>query len=263
MLTKILIGTEDEQIFVSANKNILERNIYFLFLFFNTTNFNITQNVVIERVRNFMRNFISLFFCVKSKLIQLSLIKTDNSLLHIFGRISDHSRHGRSLFFESFESSFETKYNFLMSKLPKKYTKSNLPTKICAHCGREMEWRKSWAKNWEEVKYCSDRCRKEKKSKKIPEVEVPTIVDALKIIFASALTLLMGTYSPVCLASTTSKPLQSEIRALFPDAEWDNREESFRISDFKRMNQDDDKKYYEMVRLRWVYAVTSIELVDL
>ena len=75
--------------------------------------------------------------------------------------------------------------------------------------------------------------------------------------------MLMGAYSPVSLASTTSKPLQSEIQALFPDTEWDNKEETFRISDFKRMNQDDDKKYYETVRLRWDYAVTSIELVEL
>jgi hypothetical protein len=31
--------------------------------------------------------------------------------------------------------------------------------KSCAACGRTMEWRKSWAKNWDEVKFCSDRCR--------------------------------------------------------------------------------------------------------
>jgi hypothetical protein len=31
--------------------------------------------------------------------------------------------------------------------------------KACAACGRTMEWRKSWAKNWESVKFCSDRCR--------------------------------------------------------------------------------------------------------
>lgn len=31
--------------------------------------------------------------------------------------------------------------------------------KICVACGRPMEWRKSWAKNWDAVKYCSDRCR--------------------------------------------------------------------------------------------------------
>jgi hypothetical protein len=25
-----------------------------------------------------------------------------------------------------------------------------------------MQWRKAWAKNWAEVKYCSDRCRRTK-----------------------------------------------------------------------------------------------------
>ena len=25
-----------------------------------------------------------------------------------------------------------------------------------------MEWRKAWAKNWDEVRYCSDACRKRK-----------------------------------------------------------------------------------------------------
>ena len=33
-------------------------------------------------------------------------------------------------------------------------------SKTCAACGRTMEWRKSWAKNWDEVKFCSDSCRK-------------------------------------------------------------------------------------------------------
>lgn len=32
-------------------------------------------------------------------------------------------------------------------------------SKTCAACGRRMEWRKSWAKNWDEVKFCSDSCR--------------------------------------------------------------------------------------------------------
>lgn len=31
--------------------------------------------------------------------------------------------------------------------------------KLCAVCGRTMAWRKSWAKNWEAVKFCSERCR--------------------------------------------------------------------------------------------------------
>ena len=40
--------------------------------------------------------------------------------------------------------------------------KSDLPVKTCQACGRPMVWRKAWAKVWDEVKYCSDRCRKEK-----------------------------------------------------------------------------------------------------
>ncbi|MCY7350736.1 MAG: DUF2256 domain-containing protein [Cytophagaceae bacterium] len=37
--------------------------------------------------------------------------------------------------------------------------KSSLPTKICPVCGRPFSWRKKWQTIWEEVKYCSDRCR--------------------------------------------------------------------------------------------------------
>jgi hypothetical protein len=37
--------------------------------------------------------------------------------------------------------------------------KENLPQKICLACGRPFTWRKKWAKHWDEVKYCSDRCR--------------------------------------------------------------------------------------------------------
>lgn len=40
--------------------------------------------------------------------------------------------------------------------------KQQLPTKPCLACGRLMSWRKAWAKNWEQVKYCSDACRRHK-----------------------------------------------------------------------------------------------------
>jgi hypothetical protein len=45
-----------------------------------------------------------------------------------------------------------------------KGNKASLPSKVCVTCGREMTWRKSWAKNWEQVKYCSDACRAGKKT---------------------------------------------------------------------------------------------------
>lgn len=41
---------------------------------------------------------------------------------------------------------------------------ANLPSKICTVCGLTFNWRKKWKKNWEDVKYCSEKCRKNKKS---------------------------------------------------------------------------------------------------
>ena len=41
-----------------------------------------------------------------------------------------------------------------------KGNKQSLPSKPCVACGRPMTWRKRWAKNWGEVKFCSDACRK-------------------------------------------------------------------------------------------------------
>ncbi|MEM7802285.1 MAG: DUF2256 domain-containing protein [Chloroflexota bacterium] len=40
--------------------------------------------------------------------------------------------------------------------------KENLPSKICPVCQRPFTWRKKWAKNWDDVKYCSERCRRRK-----------------------------------------------------------------------------------------------------
>lgn len=37
--------------------------------------------------------------------------------------------------------------------------------KVCATCGRVITPRKKWNKNFDEVKYCSDACRKNKKNK--------------------------------------------------------------------------------------------------
>jgi hypothetical protein len=33
-------------------------------------------------------------------------------------------------------------------------------TKVCQSCGRVMTWRKSWERNWDEIRYCSDACRR-------------------------------------------------------------------------------------------------------
>ncbi len=31
--------------------------------------------------------------------------------------------------------------------------------KTCASCGRRIEWRRKWADDWDEVRYCSRACR--------------------------------------------------------------------------------------------------------
>lgn len=47
-----------------------------------------------------------------------------------------------------------------MAKMQKK---SDLPSKICASCGLPFTWRKKWARAWDEVRYCSERCKSEAK----------------------------------------------------------------------------------------------------
>ncbi|WBU37580.1 DUF2256 and DUF3253 domain-containing protein [Homoserinibacter sp. YIM 151385] len=39
--------------------------------------------------------------------------------------------------------------------------------KTCASCGRRIEWRRAWADDWDEVRYCSAACR----SRKVREVD--------------------------------------------------------------------------------------------
>ena len=43
--------------------------------------------------------------------------------------------------------------------MPKMRRKADLPSKVCAACGRPFAWRRKWARDWEQVKFCSDRCR--------------------------------------------------------------------------------------------------------
>jgi hypothetical protein len=45
--------------------------------------------------------------------------------------------------------------------MAKMRSKADLPAKPCAHCARPFTWRKKWARDWEQVKYCSERCRHE------------------------------------------------------------------------------------------------------
>ncbi|MES2805932.1 MAG: DUF2256 domain-containing protein [Bacteroidota bacterium] len=34
---------------------------------------------------------------------------------------------------------------------------------MCLVCNRPFSWRKKWGKVWDEVKYCSEKCKRNKK----------------------------------------------------------------------------------------------------
>ncbi|MCG7492502.1 DUF2256 domain-containing protein [Thalassobius sp. Cn5-15] len=42
--------------------------------------------------------------------------------------------------------------------------KSDLPEKLCPVCQRPFTWRKKWARVWDDVRYCSARCRSARNS---------------------------------------------------------------------------------------------------
>lgn len=48
---------------------------------------------------------------------------------------------------------------------------SGVEPKICATCGREIEWRRKWGRNWDAVRYCGERCRRNKPSAEDVQLE--------------------------------------------------------------------------------------------
>ncbi|WP_421811187.1 DUF2256 domain-containing protein [Flagellimonas sp.] len=73
---------------------------------------------------------------------------------------------GKLLCFAAFTRPDLFLFNFLLFLLNNNFRlthkKPHLPTKTCPICERPFTWRKKWAKDWDQVIYCSDRCRKNK-----------------------------------------------------------------------------------------------------
>ncbi|MFK7916210.1 MAG: DUF2256 domain-containing protein [Pseudomonadales bacterium] len=49
------------------------------------------------------------------------------------------------------------------------HKKPHLPAKQCAVCGLTFYWRKKWARDWAQVKYCSERCRRTPAESRAPQ----------------------------------------------------------------------------------------------
>ncbi|MBU2332525.1 MAG: DUF2256 domain-containing protein [Gammaproteobacteria bacterium] len=43
--------------------------------------------------------------------------------------------------------------------------KADLPFKCCAVCNLPFAWRKKWSRCWDEVRYCSERCRRNRQGR--------------------------------------------------------------------------------------------------
>lgn len=44
--------------------------------------------------------------------------------------------------------------------MPRRPAATHLPTKPCTVCGRVITWRKKWERDWDNVRYCGDACRR-------------------------------------------------------------------------------------------------------
>lgn len=40
------------------------------------------------------------------------------------------------------------------------HRKPHLPEKICQHCQRPFSWRRKWWRCWDEVRFCSQACKR-------------------------------------------------------------------------------------------------------
>jgi hypothetical protein len=52
--------------------------------------------------------------------------------------------------------------------------------RFCETCGRRIEWRRKWARDWDNVRYCSDGCRRNPPGEldRRLEAEIRSLLDA-------------------------------------------------------------------------------------
>jgi hypothetical protein len=81
--------------------------------------------------------------------------------------------------------------------------------KTCASCGRRIEWRKKWADSWDEVRYCSDACRRRKVTRTDRALE-----DSIRSLLAGR----AGTVCPSEAARAVGGPDDDDWRPLMEPA---------------------------------------------
>ena len=129
--------------------------------------------------------------------------------------------------------------------------KGSLPTKICVQCDRPMEWRKSWSKNWNEVKYCSDKCRKLSKNNK--NVKSKEDTSSVKAIVAGLIATMAIMFPHASWADRAPiRPSTDELNHVFDAETWsseDTYSNTFKAGDFRRLDETTDSRFYTEPRL--------------
>ena len=75
--------------------------------------------------------------------------------------------------------------------------------KNCLVCGREITWRKKWERNWNEVKYCGEKCRRSKDTLALDrEAEILSCL------------LQRAHSSSICPSEILSEPLKKDAREM-------------------------------------------------
>jgi len=85
---------------------------------------------------------------------------------------------------------------------------SDLPAsreKHCAHCGRTFAWRKKWARDWEQVRHCSEACRRGR-------LPVDRALDELALALLSA----RSPGATICPSEVARRAERGDWRALMP-----------------------------------------------
>lgn len=92
-------------------------------------------------------------------------------------------------------------------------------TKPCLVCGRVIEWRKRWERCWDEVRYCSAKCRQNKTSSHDQKLET-TI---LKLLSQRA------TKDTICPSEAA--------RMVYPEDKWRSQMEAIRSAARRLVSQ--------------------------
>ena len=88
---------------------------------------------------------------------------------------------------------------------------ADVPSKPCVACGRTITWRKKWERDWENVKFCSDACRR---SHKPPKPGRPSLDRQHEVTILT----LLAERDPAATGKTSICP--SEVARLLRPDDW-------------------------------------------